>query len=45
MGVYTELEAIFRETGGGSSIAIGLLRGVGESLAAEEDLVWSLRKV
>lgn len=32
MGVYTELAAILRDAEGGSSIAMGLLRGVGESV-------------
>lgn len=31
MGVYTELEAILRDTDGGNSIAIGLEYGVGEA--------------
>lgn len=35
MGVYTELAAILRDADSGSSMAIGLLYGVGISLGAD----------
>lgn len=39
--MYTELAAILRDADSGSSIAMGLLRGVGNSIGA--DLEGSLR--
>lgn len=46
MGVYVELPAILRVKLCGSSIAMGLLRGVGESRNVDEDdLVETLREV